>query len=135
MTQEPQRSTMQLCQGSRVSSRQQSGSKMPAQGSLPAVAAHGARRLPSVDVDSYNVELKDDEGFLGDRASKAAFRNIIENWRSTLRKAGADPLGDDASEDLKKKKLDELLARGDSQAAGIIHGAIEEFSQEFALVI
>ena len=26
--------------------------------------------LPSVDVDSYNVELEDDEGFIGDRASK-----------------------------------------------------------------
>jgi hypothetical protein len=49
---------------------------------LPAVAAHGASRLPSVDLDSYNVELRDDEGFLGDRASKGAFRKIIENWRS-----------------------------------------------------
>src|SRR3954454_12436954 len=102
---------------------------------LPAVAAHGALRLPSVEVDSYNVELKDDEGFIGDRASKGAFRQIIENWRSELRKIGADPLGQDASEELSKKKLDEILARGDTEAAGVIHGAIEDFSQEFALVI
>ena len=34
------------------------------------IARHGATRLPSVEVDSFNVELKDDEGFLGDRASK-----------------------------------------------------------------
>ena len=34
-------------------------------------AHHGATRLPSVDVDSYNVELKDDEGFLGDRVEVA----------------------------------------------------------------
>jgi ROK family len=102
---------------------------------LPAVAAHGATRLPSVDLDSYNVEIKDDEGFLGDRASKGEFRKIIENWRSAMRKLGEDPLGDDPSEELTKKKLDELLARSDSQAAGIIQGAIEEFSQEFALVI
>lgn len=40
---------------------------------LPAVAAHGGRRLPSVDVDSYNVELKDDEGFIGDRAEARTF--------------------------------------------------------------
>jgi hypothetical protein len=39
----------------------------------PAVAPHGSHRLPAVDVDSYNVELKDDEGFIGDRASKARF--------------------------------------------------------------
>jgi hypothetical protein len=42
---------------------------MPAQIALPAVAAHGARRLPSVDLDSSNVELGDDEGFLGDRGA------------------------------------------------------------------
>src|SRR5204863_6984562 len=60
---------------------------------LPTVAAHGATRLPSVEVDSYNLELKDDEGFLGDRASKGAFRKLIENWRKPLRKAGSDPFG------------------------------------------
>jgi len=108
---------------------------MASQTSLPAVAEHGALRLPSVEVDSYNVELKDEEGFIGDRASKGAFRDIIENWRSELRKAGVDPLGEDASEELSKKKLDEIVARGDTEAAGIIQGAIEDFSQEFALII
>ena len=41
---------------------------------VPAVAPHGSLRLPAVDVESYNVELKDDEGFIGYRASKGAFR-------------------------------------------------------------
>jgi len=27
------------------------------------IARHGATRLPSVEVDSFNIELKDDEGF------------------------------------------------------------------------
>src|SRR6266513_1496970 len=102
---------------------------------LPAVAAHGSLRLPSVDVDSYNVELKDDEGFVGARASKGAFHEIIENWRKELRKVGVDPLGEEASEELSKKKLDAILTRGDAEAAGIIQGAIEDFSQEFAVVI
>ena len=31
------------------------------------IAAHGASRLPSVDIDSFNIELKDDEGFRGSR--------------------------------------------------------------------
>ena len=101
----------------------------------PAVAAHGALRLPAVEIDSYNIEAKDDEGFIGDRASKGAFRDIIENWRKPLRKAGEDPFGDKASDDLTKKQLDELLAKGESEAAGIVHGAIEDFSQELALVI
>jgi hypothetical protein len=88
-----------------------------------------------VDVDSYNVELKDDEGFLGDRASKGAFRAIIENWRKPLRKAGKDPFGDEPSDDINKKKLDSLLVEGDPEAAGILQGAIEDFAQELALII
>lgn len=108
---------------------------MPDQKTLAAVAAHGAARLPSVEVDSYNVELKDDEGFIGDRASKGAFRDIIENWRKPLRKAGNDPFGDIPSEDLNKKMLDELLCKGDAEAAGIVQGAIEDFSQQLALIV
>lgn len=108
---------------------------MPNQKTLAAIAAHGASRLPSVEVDSYNVELKDDEGFLGDRASKGAFRDIIENWRKPLRKAGDDPFGDTPSEDLNKKTLDDLLSKGDAEAAGIVQGAIEDFSQQLALII
>jgi predicted NBD/HSP70 family sugar kinase len=102
---------------------------------LPNVATHGATRLPTVDLDSYNVELKDDEGFIGDRASKGAFRDLIENWRKPLRKAGSDPFGNEPSEDISKKKLDSLLTEGDPEAAGILQGALEDFSQELALVI
>src|SRR5438105_15746871 len=59
----------------------------------PALAAHGSAHLPAVVVDSYNVELKDENGFLGDRASKGAFRDILEKWRKPLREAGEDPFG------------------------------------------
>jgi hypothetical protein len=102
---------------------------------LPAVAAHGATRLPSVLVDSYNIELKDDEGFVGDRASKGAFRDIIDNWRKALRKKGDDPFGDEETDEIPKKVLDGLLSKGDPEAAGIVHGAIEDFSQGLAVVI
>ena len=102
---------------------------------LSTVATHGATRLPSVEVDSYNLELKDDEGFIGDRASKGAFREIIDNWRKSVRKAGDDPFGKEASDEISKKTLDDLMAKGDAEAAGIVQGAIEEFSQELALVI
>jgi hypothetical protein len=102
---------------------------------VSTVAVHGATRLPSVEVDSYNVEIKDDEGFIGDRATKGAFREIIENWRKPLRKAGEDPLGDKPSEDLSKDTLDKLLTSGEPEAAGVVQGAIEDFSQELALII
>jgi hypothetical protein len=97
--------------------------------------AHGAGRLPEVDVLSYNVELKDDEGYVGDRASKGAFRQFVENWRKPLRDVGEDPFGDVSSDKLAKKKLDAILAKGEPESAGVIQGAIESFAQEFAGVI
>src|SRR6476660_4931505 len=102
---------------------------------LPSIAEHGASRLPSVEVDSYNIELKDDEGFIADSASKGAFREIIENWRKSVRKAGGDPFGKEPREEISKKTLDELLIKGDPEAAGIVQGAMEEFSQALSLVI
>jgi predicted NBD/HSP70 family sugar kinase len=98
------------------------------------IARHGATRLPSVDIDSFNVELKDDEGFLGDRASKGAFRKILETLREPLKKNGEDPLGKKAAEDIGKSELDEALVGKDVAAAALVHGAIEEFAQELAYV-
>ena len=100
----------------------------------PAIAAHGASRLPAVNVESYNVELKDEDGFVGDRASKGALRQFIEDSRQPLRDLGQDPFGDEQSETLTKKHLDTLLVSGDREAAGIVQGAIESFAQELALV-
>jgi predicted NBD/HSP70 family sugar kinase len=100
-----------------------------------ALGVHGASRLPSVDVDSYNLEIKDEDGFLGDRASKGAFREILEKWRKPLRKQGDDPFGDEPTESIAKKKLDTLLAEGHPDAAGALQGAIEDFAQELAYVI
>jgi hypothetical protein len=102
---------------------------------VPALSAHGSARLPAVEVESYNVALKDDEGFVGDRASKGAFREFLEQWRKPLRKIGRDPFGDDASVALPKKQLDDVMIGGDHEAAGIVQGAIEDFAQELALVI
>jgi predicted NBD/HSP70 family sugar kinase len=103
--------------------------------STTGIARHGATRLPSVDVDSFNIELKDDEGFLGDRASKGAFRKILETLRKPLKKNGDDPLGKKAAENIGKSELDEALVGDDVAAAALVHGAIEEFAQELAYVI
>ena len=102
---------------------------------LTPVVIHGGTHLPSVEVDSYNLETRDDEGFLGDRITKAAFRDFIDDLRKLLRKRGEDPLGDEPTEDLSKKTLDKLLAAGEPEAAGVVQGAIEDFARELALVI
>jgi predicted NBD/HSP70 family sugar kinase len=98
------------------------------------IGRHGAARLPSVDVDSFNVELKDDEGFVGDRASKGAFRKILDSLRKPLKKNGEDPLGDKSTDAISKGTLDEVLTGEDIGAAALVHGAIEEFANELAYV-
>jgi predicted NBD/HSP70 family sugar kinase len=98
------------------------------------IAHHGATRLASVEIDSFNMELKDDEGFLGDRASKGAFRKIFDRWRKPLRKSGEDPFGDVPSEEISKKALDDMLIGDDTEASAVVHSAIEEFAQELAHV-
>ena len=103
-------------------------------GTTTGIAAHGAARLPSVDIDSFNIELKDEEGFLGDRASKGAFRKIFDRWRKPLKKSGEDPFGDESSDKISKKKLDDMLAGDDTEASAVVHSAIEEFAQELAYV-
>src|ERR1700758_1604044 len=98
------------------------------------IATHGATRLPSVEIDSFNLELKDEEGFVGDRASKGAFRKIFDRWRKPLRKTGKDPFGDVPSEEISKKALDDMLVGDDTEASAVVHSAIEEFAQELAHV-
>jgi predicted NBD/HSP70 family sugar kinase len=99
------------------------------------IARHGAARLPSVDIDSFNVELKDDDGaFLGDRACKGAFRKILDDLRKPLKKDGDDPLGEKAARKISKSELDEALSGEDIAAAALVHGAIEEFASELAHV-
>src|SRR5437588_3020192 len=98
------------------------------------IGSHGAARLPSVNVDSFNIELKDDDHFVGDRATKGAFRKIFDRWRKPLNKSGEDPFGDEPSDKINKKTLDEILVGEDTEASAVLHSAIEDFAQELAHV-
>ncbi len=99
------------------------------------IATHGASRLPSVEIDSYNIELKDEDGFLGDRASKGAFRDILDQWRKNIREEdGEDPFDGQPSDEISKSELDRKLAGDDPRAAAVVHAAIEHFAQELAHV-
>ena len=99
------------------------------------LAGHGGGRLTTVHIDTYNAELRDENGFIGDRASGRAFRAILEDGRERTRQSGDnDPIGPVASKAISKKKLDRIILSGDPVAAGVILGTIEEFAQEFAAV-
>jgi predicted NBD/HSP70 family sugar kinase len=100
-----------------------------------SVLSHGGRVLPAVTVDPYNEELRDDDGFVGDRASGRAFRAILEDWRDKLRAQGDDPFGDTPTREISKSKLDKVLAGDDPLAAGLVHTAVEEYALELATVV
>ena len=100
----------------------------------PSPFVHGSKQHEAVIVDGYNIELKDADGFLGDRASKRAFVSILEKRREQMRQVAEDPLGDSPTADLKKKDLEKVLTAGDIEASGLLHGAVEEFAQELAAV-
>jgi predicted NBD/HSP70 family sugar kinase len=95
---------------------------------------HGAAQLPAVCLESYNLEIKDRSGFVGDRASKSAFAELLDKWRRPLGRRG-DPFGRGASEEISRKKLDALLADGPPLAAAALVASIEQFAQELASVI
>ena len=96
---------------------------------------HGGAQLPSVTIDAYNAELRDDEGFIGDRASNRAFRSLLDDLRDRLADQGGDPLGDEPTAALSKSAMDRLLRDGTPEQAGLIHSAVEAFAQEFAAVL
>lgn len=99
------------------------------------MVVHGGVQLPSVTVDAYNAELRDKEGFIGDRASNRAFRSLLDDIRERLGAHGGDPLGATPTAELDKVELDSLLKDGEPEIAGVIHSAVEDFAQEFAAVL
>ncbi|WP_421993361.1 ROK family protein [Roseococcus sp.] len=106
---------------------------MSEQAAAPPVAGHGAASLTSVVIDTYNAELRDKDGFIGDRASKKAFWSIVETWRDRLRELGdEDPIGEEPTEEVSKRKLEKLLQDERPEVAALIHGMVEDFAQELA---
>lgn len=102
----------------------------------PKVFPHAAPTLTAVTVDSYNEELREKEGFVGDRASGKAFRKIIDHLRAELEEKGhEDPLGEKATREISKSKLDKIMLGKDPLASGLIQNAVEEFGTELAAVI
>lgn len=97
---------------------------------------HGALRLPGLRIDSYNLELREPEGegFIGDRASQAAFRALLDQARRRER-TGKDPFGKKATEDLSKKAIDLMLVGGDIDGAHLIHLALEQYARRLADVV
>jgi hypothetical protein len=98
---------------------------------------HGASQLPGLTIDSYNLALRTDdgEGFIGDRASQTAFRELLDAQRKHHFTGKKDPFGKTPTVELGKKEIDLVLVGGDADAAHLVHAAVEEYAQRLAEVI
>jgi hypothetical protein len=101
----------------------------------PTLPTHGSSTLPGVEIDGYNLEIEDEDGFIGDRASKGSFRDLLHGWRKLLRRGGDDPFGETKTDELKMSDIDKLLAEGSADEAAMVMSATEEFSVNLARVI
>ena len=96
------------------------------------VGRHGVSVIDGVRVDNYNLPLRDDEGFVGDKARCKAFAAALDTLRAERRKAGPDPLAGIPSDD--RKTLDGFLDDGGSEAEKLILDAVDTFATRLAEV-
>lgn len=103
---------------------------------LDAPVEHGAGKLPSVSVDSYNLRIRDGKKFIGDNASKSAYVEKLDFWRKQI---DADRIrksfGNGVTADLSKKEIDALLKGKDELAQAIVLSSIHDFAVSLADVI
>lgn len=98
---------------------------------------HDAVRLPGLSIDNYNLAIRDPDGdgFLGDRASQTAFRELLDTARAHHR-TGKDPFGKRTpARELGKKAIDLVLIGGDPDAAHLVHLAVEEYARRLFHVV
>src|SRR3989344_5436858 len=110
---------------SKKPSTAQEGRDVKAQRELGIVGPHGDMRLASVIV----------EGYVGDVASRTAFRHMLDAWRKLYASMeGKDPMGTKPTRELSKHKLDGLLEK-DGVAAQAIEAASEDYAMQLAHVV
>ncbi len=97
--------------------------------------SHGSPMLPRVEVESYNVELREKRRFVGDRANKKAFSALIEKWRKTVEDKSDEKLRELSLKTLSRKKLERILTKGEPEAAAVVQAAIDDFAERLADVI
>ncbi len=100
-----------------------------------SIAGHGASSLPSVEVDHYNIEIKDGDDFLGDRASGRAFRDTLDDLRKTAKLVDGDPFGKTPSAEISKSDFDRTLSKGTVAASAVMISAINAYAEDFAYVV
>jgi len=97
------------------------------------IARHGATRLPSVDVDSFNMNSRTTTASSATAPARGRFARFSTRCASRCAKSGEDPLGKKAAEDFGRASSTRRW-RVTMSGRGAVHGAIEEFAGELAIV-
>lgn len=106
-----------------------------AQRELGIIGPHGDMRLASVVIEGYSLELRHGDRFVGDIASRTAFRHMLDAWRKLFTSmVGKDPMGDQPTRQLSKHRLDALLEK-EGVAAQAIEAASEDYAMQLAHVV
>jgi predicted NBD/HSP70 family sugar kinase len=90
-------------------------------------------RIQDILITSYNVELRDKDGFLGDKASVGAFLNMADERRDELLAAG--PCQFDHEDNLTPEHLDAILATGTEHQKLIAQEVIVAYAERLAAVL
>lgn len=100
-----------------------------------AVTRHGAERLTAVTIDACNSRQRDEDGFIGDRARRAAFFQMLERWRLLAPASALKVSSDTPTEEATKKLVDQMLVEGTPTEQAVVIGAIEDYAGELVTVI
>lgn len=94
---------------------------------------HGGRIIAGLRIDSYNLALRQNGGFVGDRIRSRTLQHILDDLRQERRaQTGSDPLDGVSSAD--RAALDILLGQA-GPAADVISAALDVYARSFADVV
>jgi hypothetical protein len=89
--------------------------------------------ISGLRITSYNVELHEGTGFVGDKASVSAFLALVEQRRNKLALAGPSPFGDD--EEITPEHFDAILTSGIPEQSSIAEEILAEYTERLVNAI
>lgn len=95
---------------------------------------NGAPQLHGVSIDSYNLEIRKGDNWIGDQASRLAFWKVVDDLRKHARTIGFDPF-DKPTADVSKKEFDKLWRSKNLQHVTFANSAVDIFARQLVEVI
>ncbi|WP_156414292.1 ROK family protein [Bordetella sp. N] len=101
----------------------------------PLRLPHGSPQVSDATISGYGLEIREGKGFVGDRASRTAFREGLDRWRKLYKRIlGEDVLGTILNEDIGKGDIDAWL-KEEGDAAAVVFSAMEDHAAQLARVV